>query len=513
MTKYCLQALALLLLQLNCNAFTISPASSIQRTTTTITQLHAEKQSRSSLLNPPSPKKNSIKPTIEPKPDEEQEEVFGAKFFGGSAIKEELYDEAVEEQAGKISALYPTKPKTEAPSEEDDSSSKGYKRYMDTDAFDEASRPIAQRLQAAINQALYISEDDADIISVDQIYSPNVQWKSPLSRAKNSKNPLDELTNALDFYKRVDVAILSAKTVGGSEGDKVQKIESRWEISVIWPNTWESRVLIGGTSALTVDKESGLILSQADKLDLGGKDGQDVFKAIYSQIQPRFWDLYHVGMTPSAEMMQKVTPSNVKKGAFSKYDVFEIPSRLVLQPSIADKGGRRDRGAESLPNHAFSSTILTRGPKTQRYVTTTPVEVAIRRSEDSKSIITWNVPLPAEFVSYYDEFPEGDAEGDVEGFDDDSKCQYSYQPRRLVATLPYGGSAQDKEVSDVRKELYEAITKDGLKPKLVDGRPEFFFLNYDVKACFTADGGLGMAVYEWRPASSKSNEVGIELEM
>ena len=70
------------------------------------------------------------------------------------------------------------------------------------------------------------------------------------------------------------MAILSAKTVGRSERDEVQKIKSRWEISVIWPNTWESRVLIGGTSALTVDKESsGLILSQTDKLDLGGKDG------------------------------------------------------------------------------------------------------------------------------------------------------------------------------------------------------------------------------------------------
>ena len=50
----------------------------------------------------------------------------------------------------------------------------------------------------------------------------------------------------------------------------------------------------------------------------------------------------------------------------------------------------------------------------------------------------------------------------------------SYESRRLVATLTFGGSAQDKEVSaDVRKQLYEQVTKDGLyKPKLVDGRWE-----------------------------------------
>lgn len=442
--------------------------------------------------------------------------MFGAKFFGGSAIKDELFDEAIEAQAGKISALYPPKAKAnvkviteEATDADADEEYKGYRRFMDEDAFDPESRSLAQRLQTAINQALYVTEDDEDVISVSQVYSPNVQWKTPLSRAKESKNPLEELTNALDFYKRVDVAILSAKTVGGSGGssnDKVQKIETRWEISVVWPNTWESRVLIGGTSALTVDKDSGTILSQTDRLDQGGKDGQDRVSAIASQIQPRFWDLYHVGMTPSTELMPRIK-SSVKKGAFSKYDVFEIPSRLVFQPSIEDFGGRTDRGAESLPNQAFSSSIVTSGPKTQRYVATSPLEVAIRRS-DSKSIISWNVPVPAEFVSYYDELPVGDMdEVDI------SMCQYSYQPQRLVATFSYGGNAQDKEVSDIRKQLYEQVTKDGLKPKLVDGRPQFFFLNYNVKTCFTADGGLGMAVYEWRPQLSKSNEVGIELEL
>ena len=61
--------------------------------------------------------------------------------------------------------------------------------------------------------------------------------------------------------------------------------------------------------------------------------------------------------------------------------------------------------------------------------------------------------------------------------------------------------------------MYEQIVKDGLKPKLDEGnRPQFFFLNNDAKACFTADGGLGMAVYGWRPEFADANEVGIELE-
>ena len=56
------------------------------------------------------------------------------------------------------------------------------------------------------------------------------------------------------------------------------------------------------------------------------------------------------------------------------------------------------------------------------------------------------------------------------------------------------------EVTEIRKKLYEEVTKDGLKPKLDEkGRPQFFFLQNDAKACFTGDGG------DW-------NEVGIELD-
>ena len=546
----CLSPMALVILQLLssdvANSFTIpfAPtfATSRQQAVTaaapTATTLHAEKQTRSTLIKPqnkkvtPTSKSTTTTtatietPTVEK--TEKQEEIFGAKFFGGSAIKEELYDEAVEAQAGKIASLYPPKPKAskkvdmkekgnqiEEKDDDDDDVSRGYKRFMDQNAFDDVGRAIAQRLQTAINQELYIAEneDEEDVIHQGQVYAPNLKWNTPLGRSRDSKNPLQELANALDFYKRVDIAVISAKAIGDvNENDKVQTIEMRWEISAVWPNTWESRVLVTGTSALTVDKDSGTILSQADKLDMGGKDGQDAVGAISPQVQPRFWDLYHIGMTPSAELMPRVKPSSgAAKGAFSlsNYDVFEIPPRLVYQPTIEDLEGRAARTAESLPNDAFSCSIKTNGPFEQRYVTTSPVEVNIRRSKE-KSILSWNVPVPAEFVSYYDELPVGNEDDDDAG---ESISQYSYESRRLVATLPFGGSAQDKEVSDVRKQLYEQVMKDGLKPKLVDGRPQFFFLNYDAKACFVADGGLGMAVYEWRPEFSNSNEVGIELAL
>ena len=52
------------------------------------------------------------------------------------------------------------------------------------------------------------------------------------------------------------------------------------------------------------------------------------------------------------------------------------------------------------------------------------------------------------------------------------------------------------------------------KPKLDEtGRLQFFFLqNITIKASYTEEG-LGMCVFELRPAFAKANKVGIELQM
>merc|ERR1712071_681149 len=184
-----------------------------------------------------------------------------------------------------------------------------------------------------------------------------------------------------------------------------------------------------------------------------------------------------------------------------------------------------DRLAEGIPNHAFTTAIRTTGPKTQRYVPTSPVQVNINRKKkndetDSYQEIEWTIYLPPEFLSTCSESglpmvdQENDADDEDENHDEVITSKYAWEPRRLVATLPFGGSPQDLEVTKIRQQLYEkVVVKDGYKPKLDEnGRPIFFFWQNDCKACFTSDGGLGMAVYDWRPKSAKGNEVGIELE-
>jgi len=236
-----------------------------------------------------------------------------------------------------------------------------------------------------------------------------------------------------------------------------------------------------------------------------------------------------------------------------EYKVFEIPPRLVLRPTVVDVGGRTAREAEAVPNHAFTTIIKTTGRSGQRYIPASPLEVTIRRrprstvypNEDADdttdnnndtttsndktktstvSVIEWSIPLPPEFISYGEDLPLPSLTSEDLSSEYDSPaayeahaptCDYVYRPHRKVATVAYGGSPQDAEVADVRKMLYErVVVKDGLKAKVdEDGRPLFFFLQNDAKLCFTADGGLGMVVSDWRPVEVGTNEVGIELEI
>mmetsp|Transcript_13486 Transcript_13486/g.19062 ORF Transcript_13486/g.19062 Transcript_13486/m.19062 type:complete len:475 (-) Transcript_13486:240-1664(-) len=409
--------------------------------------------------------------------------VTGAEFFGGNTVKDELFDPVAEQNAGKEILVKEEK----------------YNRFQDLNAFpDDLARGVAQSLQSQINAVLYTDSGENSISQSFQ-YGPSLTWETPFPTDKSSSSPLKELEKALDFYNRVDAAIVSAKST--SSGSVV----ARWEISIVWPNFWESRVLLTGSSILTLQDDK--VVKQVDQLD-GGKN--DVLGAVTKQVIPRFWDSYHIGMTPSAERTPRLA-SNAQKGFFSSYELFEIPSRVVLKPSILDIGSREDGCAQFVPNHAFSTLIQTMGPKRERYTTTSPVEVQISRGENNNPRISWTIPLSVELLSS-DILPSpcDDPETPEEAMAD---CTYEYQSRRLVATLPYGGSPQDSEVSDIRKQIYDQVVKDGLKPKLdSNGRPQFFFLQNDAKACYT-ENGLGMSVYDWRPKSVKANEVGIELEL
>jgi hypothetical protein len=462
--------------------------------------------------------------------DESPLNPVGAKFFGGSVEKEELFDPDIEKKASSATIQL------------------GYNRFQDTEAFPEGEAGlatcIAQRLQSSIHSILFPDKTvEGDTNNNDRnntaiAYSSNLKWSSPFLN-KNNNNPLQELECARKYYRQVDISILKASTPGRDRNDRV--VELRWIISLKWPNLWESQVTLTGTSLLTLnsDQKSPLIVTQEDYLDNGGIQGKDLMQSMAWQLLPRFWDVYHIGMTPSAELLTRLRPEISSSSFLKNYELFEIPPRLVIQSSILDATSRDRRRAQLLPNHAFSCTIVTAGKDKQRYVPTTPVEVRIVSVEDeegksstamprpldsddtssatrkstTKRRITWTIPVPA-FVSSAFCLPVP-TEMNNNNSNSNLDKYYVVEGRRRVATCKYSGYAQDEQVVKIRKQLYESVVRDGLRPKLDKrtGKPIFFFLQNKVKGCFTKEGGLGMAVYESRPKLFSSDEVGIELEI
>jgi hypothetical protein len=414
--------------------------------------------------------------------DEKPAGIVGAQFFGGDKRKEEFYDPQAEMEAGLEFAVI---------------DKRLYYRFGDRNAFpDPVVAAIAESCQKQINRVLFADEDDT--ATVQHAYSPNLQWDTVFPRQTSKSTPLQQLEKALEFYRRVNVAIVAGELIPSNTASVVNL---RWEISVIWPTFWEPRVLVTGTSQLAIDNETDQIFQQKDTLDA------DLLRTIQEQFFPRFWDLYHIGMTPVAEVSP--TFPAPKLNPFSNYRILDVPPRVVLQPSQLDTN-REDANASILPNHAYSCVIKTMGPEKQFYTPVSGVQVRLLPTKDSNLQLQWSIPISTEYLSN----PVLVLPGPDPEVPETLKptCEYSFKSRRRVATIAYGGSPQDPEITKLRKELYDQVTKDGYKP-LMDssGRPIFFFTMNAIKACYT-DEGLGMAVYEWRPQLTKPNEIGIELE-
>lgn len=399
--------------------------------------------------------------------------IVGAEFFGGNKEKEEFYDPVAEAEAQAVIETV-------------------YDRFGSREAFcSDQVAYVARDVQRLLNQALGKEVSEAESYR----YADNLQWQSPFSLSSSS-TPLQALTEAAAFYNDVHVAIVAGQVV-----DDDTTVDLSWEMSVEWPTLWAPRAIVTGTSRLTL--RGADIVAQVDRLS------QDNLVAeLAAQLAPRFWDVYHIGMTPATEQAPRLQE---KKRLLADYQHYRLPARWYLEPSMLDSGSREDANADMIPNHAFSSVIKTMGPLKQRYTPASPTEVQLV-PEDGSLRLSWRIPLTVECAAE-EQWP---VPGEDEEADEGSmpECEYRWRAARRVATMAYGGGPQDAEITEVRKRLYEQVAKDGLRPKLDEnGRPIFFFWQNAVKACYTAEGGLGMAVYEWRPRFTKPNEVGIELEL
>jgi len=391
----------------------------------------------------------------------EEEQVVGAKFFGGNQEKDEFYDAVAEEAVLAVA------------------SATTVDRFQDDTAF--ANSQLARDLQA-----MFLSESSR-WKDLEYTYLPNVQWDSPFP----GETPLQAWNQAQDFYTTADLAIVS---VTEASNDSFQV---RWQASVLWPTIWAPQVVVTGVSNLRL--KGSQIVHQTDVLD-----NPDLIAHLTQQLSPRFWDLYHIGMSPTAELTSM--DSTTKPFA---YETVTIPPTWYWQVSRLDTGTRRDATAATLPNHAFVTNIVTMGPRQETYVPATPVQVAVENTEQGRRI-TWRIPIATTCLAQL-QLPLGiddEEEEDTKDIlpsselDPGATAEYVFESQpQTFRVAPHGGFPQDESVSDVRKRLYE---------KHIGGNdpPVFSYWMYKTKACWTKQG-LGMCVYEWRPQFVECNRVAL----
>ena len=176
---------------------------------------------------------------------------------------------------------------------------------------------------------------------------------------------------------------------------------------------WEPRVLLVGSSHLQLERQldsSSWSIVQQDDFLFGGHDTNNnkndqvsLLRNHYlaSQLVPRFWDLYHIGMTPSA----KVQPHVVVQKRHG-YEIRDWPGRWYVTPTVVDTSmDRTVQLAQVLPSHAFGVTALSNvGPTQERFVPTSPLELQIRSSNNNNNatngvLLQWQIPLSVELQS------------------------------------------------------------------------------------------------------------------
>ena len=188
--------------------------------------------------------------------EDDGDNVVGTKFFGGSSVKDELYVPEEEEMALVLQGVVVLEGEEEGRRRGGGASE--YRRFEDGGAFGDAlAGRVGAALQSAINRVLYDGGGDDGVVS-PWTEDPSMGWTTPFSRPGGARGtPLAELATSRAFYNRLDVAIISAVTLERTTATGTASVEVRWDVGAVWPNPWESRVLLTGTSVLTVREGGG----------------------------------------------------------------------------------------------------------------------------------------------------------------------------------------------------------------------------------------------------------------
>mmetsp|Transcript_4895 Transcript_4895/g.7383 ORF Transcript_4895/g.7383 Transcript_4895/m.7383 type:complete len:438 (-) Transcript_4895:82-1395(-) len=376
---------------------------------------------------------------------------------------------------------------------------------------------LAKKFETLVNSAMR----EGDIECCNALFSSTASWKSPgVDGCKSRDEIAKELKDANEFFIMPRLCVLDAEQRAEDE------VTLSWKWSTTWPTVHRPRLSFTGKSKLKLSDQKAVdgvpfINAVVDEWDT---NWGELFS---TQFLPKPWDVYHLFLTPPADMPFYKVVERGGKGS-SKYEIRDYAPRVVIEGKITDpSNSREDMLAQALPNWIFTGFLRMSGRKPEEYSPTSPTELQITsqlvsseeegKDPERKTRVTWRVGTPQEHgldIDNEDQFPNPQNFEELEEEDFlDAEVQYVLDGWRRIAVTPFNGGAQDIEVVQIRAQLLEQVVEAGYTPATFDnGRPKFSFLQYNIKHAFNSKNQLAVAMYEPRPFFGDGNEVLLELE-
>lgn len=345
---------------------------------------------------------------------------------------------------------------------------------------------LEKRFERAVDLCLR-NETDAELLS---LLDPGARWSMPLGETEGVDGILELLHETRDFYERLRFEVYE------SEGDVL-----KWVLSGTWPTPWRPRAVVYGTSKI---EAQGTITSITDAWE------PNPAKLFFSQIWPKFWDLWDLYMTPPAERPVEV-PITAGLPMFSKFRVVKVMPYTALRASLVDLTNSRSmRMASALPIFPFAAPYVSHLRNAMS--ATSPIETSIDiiNRDPVERRITWEIPVATPFRDL-PSLEAGESQYVDEGWGRDPTIEYVHRPEEYYLLTDYLGDPQDKESEQLRRELVAAAAKHGLEP--IQQQPTAIHRQFNSKVVFNTRGEVCLAAYlprQWNIPFDK-NQMAIRI--
>ena len=379
-----------------------------------------------------------------------------------------------------------------------------------------APRRSARRSRTCVRASFQDAVQGAlvgDGSGLTELLAPEAVWVNPVGEYGDADACAGLVAEAAAFFEapRFDVY--------GAEELSEATTRYRWVASGGWPVAWAPRVVVHGSSAVTVDESSGRAVRVEDDWALSPG------AVVLGQVAPRFWDVYNLFATPTAERPGEATVGTVK-GA----KIVRVPPRLALVATVVDvSNSRRQRVASALPDFCFQAKA--RDPS-RGATTTAPLAVSVEtlpkggEEEQGKPrrLVTWSLPVPSAFgveagssdLPDLGEFADLKDASLAAGVAELPTLRYVFEPEKHLLVAPYGGDVQDSEADALRRKLLDVAAANGLTPKPGPngGAPPALLRKWQTKLGFTPKGECVYAAYANAPwfLPFDRDDLAIEIE-